>query len=253
MVSFATNESGSRLALHFFPPCSVRGANVLKQPVLLHDPYFSSILILNSKWQHHNSSIKMHSSRNSRNRSPVGAWRTRVLEILWHSLSSTTCPSTYGPLNFASSGQLRQPDPSPFFQTINKVLRDNSDNTGAQYLWLADTYDSLHDYDGLTHEGTSSPIDPAWRSPFVGKTPADAIAFIRNAPKPPKPLCKAYCALLQKALYEEKGYLLMCKAIEGKRDPETIPVEGKEAGLFFVAFEREEWDECHQKQKLMEP
>ncbi|KAL1585713.1 hypothetical protein WHR41_05936 [Cladosporium halotolerans] len=137
--------------------------------------------------------------------------------------------------------------------TINKVLRDNSDNTGAQYLWLADTHDSLHDYDGLTHEGTSSPIDPAWRSPFVGKTPADVTAFIRNTPKPPKPLCKAYYALLQKDLYEERGYLLICKVIEGKRDPETIPIEGKEAGLFFVAFEREEWDECHEKQKLMEP
>lgn len=119
-------------------------------------------------------------------------------------------------------------------------------------MWLADTYDSLHDYDGATHEGTDIPVDPSWHSPFIGKSAADAVEFIRNAPKPPKPLCKSYYALLKKDIHEEHGYLLICKAIDGESEPQTIPIDGSLAGAFFVTFRREDWDEAYQRQRLLE-
>jgi hypothetical protein len=37
--------------------------------------------------------------------------------------------------------------------------------------------------------------------------------FIRNAPKPPKPLCKRFFAVLQKERFERSGELLVCKIL----------------------------------------
>lgn len=65
----------------------------------------------------------------------------------------------------------------------------------------------------------------------------DAIAFIRNAPKPPKPLCKVFCAVLEKERWEQHGELLICKWIEGEGEPQVIPCVVDEAGGFFSGFE----------------
>lgn len=131
------------------------------------------------------------------------------------------------------------------------MLNENGNKTGAQYLWLADKYENLRDFDGIGHEGTITPIDPSWRSPFVGKSPVDAIEFIRQAPKPPKPLDKTFCAVLKKDLYENSKQLLICKAIDGQREPETIPIRFQKAGVFFVTFAREDWDEAYDEQKII--
>jgi hypothetical protein len=85
---------------------------------------------------------------------------------------------------------------------------------------LADTYDSLPDYrPNYRVHGTATPIDPSWQSPFICKSIADAANFIRNTPKPPKPLCKEFFPVLQKDRFERSGKLLICKILpEGGED-----------------------------------
>lgn len=93
-------------------------------------------------------------------------------------------------------------------QTINEVLKDTT------LLWLADTYETLPDYrPNYKHTGTSHPVSETWRSPFVGKSMQEVANFIRNTPKPPKPLCKKYFAVMQKELYEGNGELIVCKIL----------------------------------------
>jgi hypothetical protein len=77
---------------------------------------------------------------------------------------------------------------------------------------LADSYDTLPDY-RPNHEirGNRSPVDSNWQSPFVGKTIAEAANFVRNAPKPPKPLCTELFAVLQKDRFQRNGKLLFCR------------------------------------------
>lgn len=110
------------------------------------------------------------------------------------------------------------------------------------YIWLADKYDELPDYSGgMSARGTEAPIDAAWQSPFVGKTVQDALAFVRSAPKPPKPLWKLFFAVLEKERYEKHDQLLICKAIGG--EVQTIPCKASGIGTFFAGFERDEWEE----------
>lgn len=84
---------------------------------------------------------------------------------------------------------------------INEVLHLSREEHGASLLWLADTYDTLPDYDpdNPGAEGTLAPVDPNWRSPFVGSSVEEVTAFIRAAPKPPKPLCKRFFAVLKRS------------------------------------------------------
>jgi hypothetical protein len=60
---------------------------------------------------------------------------------------------------------------------------------------------------------TKCPIDSSWRSPFVGNSIEDAANFVRNAPKPPKPLNKSWFAVMQKQAFEKNGRLLNCKIL----------------------------------------
>jgi hypothetical protein len=64
-------------------------------------------------------------------------------------------------------------------------------------------------------------MDEGWKSPFAGKSIEDAANFIRNTPKPPKPLCKTYFAVMEEELYEEHRLLEVCKIIPkgGEVDP----------------------------------
>ena len=86
--------------------------------------------------------------------------------------------------------------------------------------------------------GTMAPIDDAWRSPFVGKSIADAANFVRSAPKPQKPLSRRFFAVLQKEFYEQTGMALICRispgdvedAIEGDYNKEEGVESFKHAG-----------------------
>ena len=63
---------------------------------------------------------------------------------------------------------------------INEVLRLNTERMGEPYIWLADTYDSIPDYnpEDPGTQGTLGPIDSNWRSPFVDSTVAEVAAFV---------------------------------------------------------------------------
>lgn len=62
-------------------------------------------------------------------------------------------------------------------------------------------------------DGIDGPVNPSWRSPFVGKSIEDAANFVRDAPKPPKPLCKRFFAVLQKDNFDHSITLLICKIV----------------------------------------
>lgn len=105
-------------------------------------------------------------------------------------------------------------------QTLNTILDNNAKHISDEYvLWLADSYDTLPDYRGRWTGGTETPIDPNWRSPFIGKTIPDVVAFMRATPKPPKPLSKRYCAVLTWKYFKTET-LLICKSLEGEEEVE---------------------------------
>lgn len=84
---------------------------------------------------------------------------------------------------------------------------------------MADAYSNLPNYrPNYKIDGTASPISKDWRSPFVGKSIEDAANFIRNAPKPPKPLCKRFFAVLQKDKSDQSPSLLICKIVPENDD-----------------------------------
>jgi hypothetical protein len=65
---------------------------------------------------------------------------------------------------------------------IKEVLRLSREEHRGSYLWLADTYDTLPDYnpDNPGAEGTLALVDPNWRSPFVGSS-VEAVAAVHGA------------------------------------------------------------------------
>jgi hypothetical protein len=90
--------------------------------------------------------------------------------------------------------------------------------------------------------GTKAPIDPNWRSPFIGKTVRDAVDFMRNAPKPPKPLNKRFCAVVTKDLFRQHRALI-CKSLDFESEQERL--EDEEEGEEFHYDSDSEEDESH--------
>jgi len=130
-------------------------------------------------------------------------------------------------------------------QTINKILEDNEAETDVQYIWLADSYDTLPDANPpRTIQGTHAPISDEWRSPFIGQSLRQVANFIRDAPAPPKPIDKEYCAVLRKEDYENDAILICKIPPEGGEDnePQTIVTDPERLGSFFIGFNRSEWD-----------
>ncbi|GIZ46692.1 hypothetical protein CKM354_000980900 [Cercospora kikuchii] len=124
---------------------------------------------------------------------------------------------------------------------IENVFRSQEDY-GNERLWLADDYNNLPDfYFHLpSHPHTKLPLDPNWQSPFRGKTVADVAEFLRSVPKPRKPLCKTYFAVLDKTLYREQGHILVCKVLEDGQ-VQSIPCVASFVGVFFGGHERYMW------------
>lgn len=69
--------------------------------------------------------------------------------------------------------------------------------------WLVSSYENLPQ-DG--DEGTECPIDPTWRSPFIGKTIEDLVEFSSKAPAD-RGLNKIHFMVLDKKQYNEKGWV----------------------------------------------
>lgn len=111
-------------------------------------------------------------------------------------------------------------------------------------IWLADdNYEHLPDFEGATFvKGTEPTVDATWKSSFEGKSLVDVATWVRNVPKPPKAVCKSYFAVLQKDLYERRGMVLVCKVVEDKLEPETIPLTATHLAAWLVAYDRYKWD-----------
>ena len=141
---------------------------------------------------------------------------------------------------------------------INEVLRLNTERMGEPYLWLADTYDSIPDYnpEDPGTQGTLGPIDSNWRSPFVGSTVAKVAAFVHATPRPPKPLSKRFFAVLQKERYEQSKQLLIYRilAVQGEDGPKleltSVPCPGHLVSFFFFSWDKYFWDRAVEYQGL---
>jgi hypothetical protein len=71
--------------------------------------------------------------------------------------------------------------------------------------------------------------------------------FIRDAPSPPKPIEKQYCAVLHREDHENDR-IMICKIPEEGNDsePQTIVTGPNALGLFFIGFDRCSWDVTYQ-------
>ena len=138
-------------------------------------------------------------------------------------------------------------------QTINDILAGNMAHfdVGRSEVWLAGDadYENLPEFNGATFtEGTRPTVEASWRSPFVGKSVAEVVTWVRGIPKPPKPVCKTFFAVLQKDLYERRGQVLVCKAKRNNSEPQTIPHDASHIAAFRAAFYRDNWGEHFRKQ-----
>ena len=129
-------------------------------------------------------------------------------------------------------------------QTINKILEDNEDEANAQYIWLADSYDTMPDSNHpWIVEGTHAPISDDWRSPFTGHSLRQVAAFVRNAPSPPEPIDKQYCAVLRREDCERNSITICKIPPEGDdSEPQTIVTDPERLGMFFIGFNSSSWD-----------
>lgn len=101
-------------------------------------------------------------------------------------------------------------------------------------FWLADTYNNLPDYAGRDAKGTTAHIDESWRSPFTSLQ--EAVGFVRKIPKPPKPLCKVFCAILDKERYQKHGQLLFVKVDEA--EPQVLPCRSSRVETVLEGMDR---------------
>ena len=143
---------------------------------------------------------------------------------------------------------------------INEVLRQAAREESASYLWLADRYDTLPDYDpdNPGAEGTLGLLDSNWRSPFVDSGIMEVATFVRAAPKPPKPLSKLFFVVLRKELFEQSKQVLIYKILDvegdndGKIELQSVPWPAHLVGYFFTSRSRilPYWDQAFKDQAM---
>jgi len=130
-------------------------------------------------------------------------------------------------------------------QTVNTIIAGNMEDYGVprSMICLAeeDKYDNLPDFNGLMAvAGTAPTVAATWQSPFSGKPLTDIMAWVRGIPKPPKAVCKAFFAVLDKELYEQRGMVLICK-VDDKGEPQTLPWTATRVTGWLVAYNRDNW------------
>lgn len=107
-------------------------------------------------------------------------------------------------------------------------------------IWPADTYDTIPDYDGIgPTPQIRFPLPSDWRSPFVGKSIPELVAFMRNVPKPPKPLNTRFCAIVRQADLDE-GCIWICKSLEGEIRRHKHPSDDEESEVEDLASDHSE-------------
>ncbi|KAF7188139.1 hypothetical protein HII31_10424 [Pseudocercospora fuligena] len=127
---------------------------------------------------------------------------------------------------------------------INEVLRGNHEDTGAWYLWVVDDINNLPDMRGEAVDGTQGDIYDNWCSPFTGASIQDAAEYLRNVPKPRKPLCKKYFTVLERQRYEEHGQLWICNIVEG--EIQSVPCIAWWVATWLTGHDRDVWEERYE-------
>jgi hypothetical protein len=141
---------------------------------------------------------------------------------------------------------------------INEALRMDMEEQGEPLLWLADTYDTIPDYDPASPgaQGTLGPVDSNWRSPFIGSSVEEVASFIRATPKPTKPLSKLFFAVLQKERFEQSKQILIYKILDvagagdGSFKLQSVPCPVHLAGYFLCSYDRYFWKQAVEHQGL---
>ena len=113
-------------------------------------------------------------------------------------------------------------------------------------LWLAtDNYDDVPGSDsrGTRDQGTKAPVPSAFKSPFVGKSLIDVVAWLRNKPEDVELETKFFAILDNKA--EQAKVVLVRIADDWGRDtePSCILYDAYTSTLRLGGIEPGEWDE----------
>lgn len=119
---------------------------------------------------------------------------------------------------------------------------------GSSDLWLADTYERLPDFQGAKCiQGTKVVVDTAWQSPFLGKPLADASAWVRRIPKPPKAINKKYFVVLKRDIFEKQGKVIICKvSLDREKVTQAILYEIEELGMWITSYNRHCWEQDYE-------
>lgn len=120
---------------------------------------------------------------------------------------------------------------------INEVLEKSADETGDHLLWLADdTFEQLPNDKGTI---INAPVPSTWRSPFIDKSIEEAFEFFSTIPLD-KDLIREYIAVLNKRLYEEKGWVVLYK-IDDNGEITCIPCRAEMSLLQMGSYSQDEW------------
>jgi hypothetical protein len=124
-------------------------------------------------------------------------------------------------------------------------------NDGVRNLWLVDTYENLPDFDGLNFiDGTMPTVDASWQSPFATQSLSEIATWVRGVPKPPKAISKQYFAVVKKRAYEENGKVLVCKIVKRQAEPQTIPIDVTDLGVWVRDYKRHGWRDNWKAQRF---
>lgn len=116
-----------------------------------------------------------------------------------------------------------------------------SRNANKNNFWLADSYSNLPQKQG--DGGTQCPIDPTWRSPFIGKSIQHLVEFVRSAPIG-RGINKFHFLVLEKKQYDDKGWLTVWKRDMDDRDNLTsIPGDVENAAWFIDGYNDDMWEQ----------
>ena len=127
------------------------------------------------------------------------------------------------------------------------MLSDNLKTTrGSSDLWLADTYERLPDFQGVKCIQGTMVADTTWQSPFLGQTLADASTWVRGIPKPPKAINKKYYVVLKREIFEKQGKVIICKALDGEKEPQAILYKIEELGTWITSYNRHCWKQDYE-------
>jgi hypothetical protein len=122
---------------------------------------------------------------------------------------------------------------------INDVLIQVNERTKAYNVWLADSVVSLTEEDQVA---TEVPIDESWQSPFAGYSVEEAFKYLATV-SVENSLNRTYIIVLNKALYEQKNWVVIYR-IDENGEITSIPCVAQMAMVHIDSYSWHIWPEC---------